>query len=133
METSLWDTDLLPIMSFDPDIARARRLAAHLDLGGLSMEVAPTTAAMLAEVHEKRVHTLVVVADLDEAVCLAFIDELRRSAPHSWLVVASPRADAVAEALVHRHGVDALISMPILLPEFISRLTALQLRARTQL
>jgi hypothetical protein len=46
MKTPLWDIEPFPTLLFDPDVERARKLAAALRKEGLPVEVAPTPLRM---------------------------------------------------------------------------------------
>jgi DNA-binding response OmpR family regulator len=58
------------------------------------------------------------------------LDELRRAAPRVWIIVLSDLQLENALALAHRHGVDAVLSMPFSMQDLTSRLAAFSLRAR---
>jgi hypothetical protein len=64
------------------------------------------------------------------AVELASRHILRRRSPRSWMIVATCNCDADACDVIHRHGGDACLSLPIDLDDLIARLNAFQLRAR---
>lgn len=130
LKTPLWDIDPFPSLLFDPDAERAQKLATGLRDEGLPVEIAASAAAMLSTAREKYIRTLVVVVDLDDADCLAFLDQLRQSAPGSWIVAIGARADEDALAIARRHGVDSLLVLSAPMPELSFRISSLQLRSR---
>jgi DNA-binding response OmpR family regulator len=131
METQLWDIELQSTLLFDPRRADAMRLATRLRQREIPVEVATSAEDMLAVVRKEYFPTVLIVADIDDADCLIFLDRLRSAASRSWIIVASARIDDAALALVRRHGADVLVAEPVLLTDLISSLTALQLRTRS--
>lgn len=130
MKTPLWDIEPFPTMLFDPDVARVKRLASRLGEDGVPTEVATSVDALLAAVRGKYFRTLVVSVDLDDAKCLAFLDELRVAAPAGWIIAIGSRADADAHAVAYRHGADSLVATSASPADLLARIAALQLRSR---
>lgn len=130
MKTPLWDIDPFPTLIFDPDIERATRISLGLVEGGVPVEIAASAEATLEAVRKTYFRTLVVAVNLDDANCLAFLNELRLSAPTGWLIAIGSRADAESQAIAHRHGVDSLLAAPASPPELLHRIASLQLRSR---
>ncbi len=85
---------------------------------------------LVSAVRSRYFRTVVVVADLDDADCVRFLDRLRRLVPASWLVVANMKFDTMTLDDAHRHGIDAVLPGPVDPDELVRRLTALQQRAR---
>jgi DNA-binding response OmpR family regulator len=73
---------------------------------------------------------LIVIADLADQDCLVTLDALRRRSPRSWVIVATPNCDDHACNVIHRHGGDACISLPVDLDDLVARLDSFQSRAR---
>jgi DNA-binding response OmpR family regulator len=74
---------------------------------------------------------VIVVADIEDNSCIQFIDDLRKATSRSWLIIANKQIDADTLALVHFHGADALIAVPISLSDLVERLKAFQLCSRS--
>jgi DNA-binding response OmpR family regulator len=77
--------------------------------------------------------TLIVIADLNDSICIHWLDDLRRAALRSWMIVVGSRCDANTCELIYRHGGDACITAPVSINDLTSRLSAFQLRSRPQL
>jgi DNA-binding response OmpR family regulator len=116
-----------PILLLDPDLNSADELATHLELKGFPTRIERTGAGAQAAMRDAHFATLIVFADLDDK---AWLDDLRRTAARSWLIVISPLCDAKSCDLIHRHGGDACVTRPVSLDELILRLTAFQSRSR---
>jgi DNA-binding response OmpR family regulator len=119
-----------PILLLDPDLNSADELATHLELQGFPTRIERTGAAAQTAMRDAHFATLIVFADLDDKACLDCLDDLRRTAARSWLIVISPLCDARSCDLIHRHGGDACVTRPVSLDELILRLTAFQSRSR---
>ena len=130
MKTPLWDIEPFATMLFDPDVARAKRLASRLGEDGAPTEIATNADALLTAVRAKYFRTLVVAVDLDDAHCLAFLDELRLAAPGGWLIAINSRADDDAHTVAHLHGIDSVLAAPASPSELFARIASLQLRSR---
>lgn len=127
----LSNLDSLPVLIFDPDVERAEWLATVLEEQGFAFGVALNAEDALASVREIYFRSVIVAADLCNRDCLAFLDALRRAAPRSWLIAAIPLIDQALEDLAHRHGVDALMQMPLDVDDLSRRLAQLHVRARS--
>ena len=119
-----------PVLLLDPRMGHAAELALQLELHGFPTHIEASAGAAHAAVEHAHFATLIVIADLHDAVGLDWLDDLRRTAPRSWMIVASPLCDRKACNLVYRHGGDACITVPVSIDDLIRRLTAFQLRAR---
>jgi len=119
-----------PILLLDPDLNSAEELATHLELKGFPTRIERTGAGAQAAMRDAHFATLIVFADLDDKACLGWLDDLRRTAARSWLIVISPLCDAKSCDLIHRHGGDACVTRPVSLDELTMRLTAFQSRSR---
>ena len=80
-----------PVLLVDPQLDSAAGLAAHLELHGFPTRIENTVAGAQAATKSAYFATLIVIADLDDKACLDWLDELRRAAARSWMVVVSPR------------------------------------------
>lgn len=120
-----------PVLLLDPQTESAAELAAHLELNGFPTRIESSAAGARAAVERSYFATMIVMANLDDSACLAWLDELRRSAARSWMIVVSHRCDTKACKLIYRHGGDACITAPVSIQELTRRLAAFQLRART--
>ena len=125
-----WNTNLLATAVFDPDVASVARLAAQLEFAGFAVEASADPDDFLLVVRKGTFRTLVAVGDLADGNSLHFLRRLRRMAPTSWLIVASPKLDEVARKTVRRYGFDVLLAAPIEADELASRLVALQVHSR---
>ena len=120
----------VPVLLLDPQIDIAAELAAHLELNGFPTRIEGSAAGAHAALGDAYFATLIVIADLDDAACLGWLDDLRRTAARSWMIVVSPRCDTKTCNLIYRHGGDACITAPVSIDDLTRRLTAFQLRAR---
>jgi DNA-binding response OmpR family regulator len=123
-------TSPFPALLLEPNQANAVRLASRLQAAGFEIRIEGLADSALQAQRQSFFFALIVVADLDDKDCLATLDTLRRRSPRSWLIVATSDCDADACNVIHRHGGDACISLPIDLDALIARLDAFQLRAR---
>ncbi len=119
-----------PILLLDPEMDRAAELAAHLELSGFPTRIECTLAGAQAAIKHASFAALIVIADLDDKVCLNWLDAMRRAAARSWMIVACPRCDAKSCNLIYRHGGDACVTAPVSVNELTARLTAFQSHAR---
>jgi len=119
-----------PVLLLDPEIDRATKLAAQLELIGFPTRTENTGACALAAIKNEYFATLIVIADLDEKGCLDWLDDLRRAATRVWMIVISSRCDTKSCNLIYRHGGDACLTAPASIDDLTMRLTAFQLRAR---
>jgi DNA-binding response OmpR family regulator len=119
-----------PVLLLEPDLANAAQLASRLQAAGFEIRVEGRAESALQAQRQSFFSALVVIADLGDKDCLVTLDALRRRSPRSWMIVAAPNCDTQACNLIHRHGGDACVSVPIDLGDLIARLEAFQLRAR---
>jgi DNA-binding response OmpR family regulator len=119
-----------PILLLDPEMDRAAELATRLELSGFSTRIERTRAGAKAAIKDAYFATLIVIADLDDKACLNWLDEMRRDAARSWMIVVCPRCDAKTCNLIYRHGGDACVTAPVSVNELTTRLAAFQSRAR---
>jgi DNA-binding response OmpR family regulator len=119
-----------PVLLLDPQTDSAAELAGRLELNGFPTRIENTGAGAQAAIQEAYFATLIVIADLDDSACLGWLDELRRTAARSWMIVVSPRCDVKTCNLIYRHGGDACVTAPVSIDDLTRRLTAFQLRAR---
>jgi DNA-binding response OmpR family regulator len=80
-----------PILLLDPEMNSATKLATHLELNGFPTRIERTGARAQAAMRDAHFATLIVIADLDDKACLDWLDDLRRTAARSWIIVISPR------------------------------------------
>lgn len=118
-----------PVLLLDPEM-NSTELAKQLELNGFPVRIEHTGAAAQAAIRGTRFATLIVIADLRDKACLGWLDDLRRLAARTWMIVVSPRCDATTCNLIHRHGGDACVTAPVSIDELIARLTAFQSRSR---
>lgn len=125
-------THYAPVLLVDPQLSSAVELATQLQSTGFPTRIEANAAAAQAAVQEAYFATLIVMADPDDAACLDRLDELRRKAPRSWMIVVSQRCDTNTCALIHRHGGDACMVSPVSIEDLTKRLIAFQRRARPE-
>jgi DNA-binding response OmpR family regulator len=119
-----------PVLLLDPEKDRAAKLAAQLELNGFPTRAECSGAGALEAIKDEYLATLIVIADIDDKDCLAWLDELRRAAGRVWMIVISSRCDTNTCNLIYRHGGDACLAAPVSIDDLTRRLTAFQLRAR---
>jgi len=119
-----------PILLLDPHMDSAAEFATQLELHGFPTRLEGSVASALAAIEHAYFATLIVIADLDDSSCLDWLDDLRRKAARSWMIVISPRCDTKTCSLIYRHGGDACMTAPVSIDDLTGRLTAFQLRAR---
>jgi DNA-binding response OmpR family regulator len=119
-----------PVLLVDPELESAAGLATHLELNGFPTHIENTGAGAQAAIKNATFATLIVIADLHDKACLDWLDELRRAAARSWMVVVSSSCDRKTCNLIYRHGGDACIATPVSIDDLTRRLTAFQSRAR---
>jgi DNA-binding response OmpR family regulator len=100
----------VPVLLRDPDMGRATELATQLALKGFATRIASTGASAQSAIKEGHFATLIVIADLDDTACLDWLDDLRRTASRSWMIVVSPRCDTQTCKLIYLHGGDACVT-----------------------
>lgn len=123
-------TSPFPVLLLEPDRANAAQVAARLQAAGFEIRVEGRADSALQAQRPSFFSVLIVVADLSDKDCLVTLNALRRGSPRSWMIVATSNCDEHASNVIHRHGGDACISLPIDLDNLIARLDAFQLRAR---
>ena len=123
-------TSPFPALLLEPNQANAVKLASRLQAAGFEIRIEGLADSALQAQRQSFFFALIVIADLTDQDCLMTLDALRRRSPRSWMIVAAPNCDAHACNVIHRHGGDACISLPIDLDDLIARLDAFQLRAR---
>lgn len=119
-----------PALLLEPNRENAVELASRLEAAGFSIRVEGSASAALQALRESYFFALILVADIADQDCLATIETLRRKAPRSWMIVATPDDDVDACKRVYRCGGDACVALPVSLDDLISRLDAFQLRSR---
>jgi DNA-binding response OmpR family regulator len=122
-------TSPFPALLLEPNLANAAQLAARLQAAGFEIRIEGRAESALQAQRQSFFFALIVIADLIDKNCLVTLDALRRRSPRSWMIVATSKCDQ-ALSLIHRHGGDACISLPIDPDDLIARLDAFQLRAR---
>lgn len=123
-------TSPFPVLLLEPNQTNAVQLASRLQAAGFEIRIEGRADSALQAQRQSFFSALIVIADLTDPDCLATLDALRRRSPRSWIIVAASNCDAQACNVVHRHGGDACISLPIDPDDLIARLDAFQLRAR---
>ncbi len=88
-------------------------LAAYLEANGFPTRIERTGAGAQSAIKEAYFATLIVIADLDDQACLDCLEDLRRIASRSWMIVVSPRCDTKTCNLIYRHGGDACVTAPV--------------------
>ena len=119
-----------PVLLLDPEMDRAAKLAAQLELIGFPTRMESTGAGALTAIKDAYFATLIVIADLDDKDCLEWLDDLRRAATRAWIIVITPQCDTKTCNLIYRHGGDACLTAPASIDDLTTRLTAFQSRAR---
>jgi DNA-binding response OmpR family regulator len=119
-----------PVLLLDPEMDRVGKLAAQLEQMGFPIRIEGSGVGALAAIKDTYFATMIVIADLEDKACLDWIDDLRRAAARSWMIVVSPRCDVKTRNVIYRHGGDACVRAPATMDQLAGRLTALQLRAR---
>jgi DNA-binding response OmpR family regulator len=119
-----------PVLLLDPKMDRVGKLAAQLEQMGFPIRIEGSGVGALAAIKDTYFATMIVVADLEDKACLDWLDELRRAAARSWMIVVSPQCDMQTCKLIYRHGGDACVRAPATMDQLAGRLTAFQLRAR---
>jgi DNA-binding response OmpR family regulator len=122
-----------PVILLDPNIDSAAELAMHLELNGFPALIAARASAAQAVIDRGHFTTLIVMADLEVAACLGWLDDLRRTAGRCWMIVVSPRCDTETCNLIYRHGGDACITAPVSIDDLTARLRTFELHARPKL
>jgi DNA-binding response OmpR family regulator len=101
-----------------------------LEAAGFEVRIETCSLSAFQALRKSFFFAVVVVADLRDQNCLVTLEALRRKTPRSWMIVAAPRCDMRTCDLIHRHGGDACVAMPISVDDLINRLDAFQRRAR---
>jgi DNA-binding response OmpR family regulator len=130
MQPLIPEKGLFPTLVCDPDLAKAKQLAARLEALGFPTRVALRAEDALRLVKETHFRVILVVADLAAPDCLRFLSSVRRATPRTWLFVTNPKIDETFRQLVYRSGGDALIEFPIDVLGLVARLAVMQARAR---
>ena len=119
-----------PALLLEPNLANAAQIGSRLQAAGFEIRIEGRADSALEAQRQSFFFALIVIADLTDRDCLVTLDALRRRSPRSWMIVAASNCDAQACNVIHRHGGDACISLPIDPNDLIARLDAFQLRAR---
>lgn len=119
-----------PVLLLEPNAANAAQLASRLQAAGFEIRIEERADSARQAQRQSFFSVLIMIADLMDQDCLATLDTLRRGSPRSWMIVATSNCDAHACNVIHRHGGDACIALPIDLDDLIARLDAFQVRAR---
>ena len=119
-----------PVLLLDPEMDRVGKLAAQLEQMGFPIRIEGSGGGALAAIKDTYFATMIVIADLEDKACLDWLDELRRAAARSWMIVVSPQCDMQTCKLIYRHGGDACVRAPATMDQLAGRLTAFQLRGR---
>ena len=115
----------------DTNIEHGRQLSEQLSVAEFRTDLAVSWRAARAALSMNYYHSCVITVDLDKPVDLEQLDALRRTAPRVWMIILSDREPERPQDLVHRHGVDAMLSAPFSMHDLTSQLGALSLRARS--
>src|SRR5260370_6599866 len=86
-------TNPMPVLLLDADMGRANKLATQLASKDFTTRIENTGASAQSAIKEGYFATLIVIADLEDKACLAWLEDLRRTASRSWMIVVSPRCD----------------------------------------
>jgi DNA-binding response OmpR family regulator len=105
-------------------------LMEQLNRAGFRTDFAVSWSAARAALGANYYHSCVVIADLDQAVQLERLDELRRAVPRVWIIVLNDPPSAAAPTLMPRQGIDAVLSAPCSVQDLTCRLAEFSLRAR---
>lgn len=123
-------TRLFPVLLLEPNAENAPSLASLLDAAGFDAVICASGGSALQVLERTFFFALIVVADFTHQDCLVMLERLRRRAPRSWMIVAAPECDVPTCDLIHRHGGDACVALPIAMDDLTHRLHAFQRRAR---
>jgi DNA-binding response OmpR family regulator len=123
-------TSPFPALLLEPNLANAAQLASRLQAAGFEIRIEGSAESALQAQRQSFFFALIVSADLADKDCLVALDALRRRSPRSWMIVATFNCDDHARNVIHQHGGDTCISLPIDPDDLIARLDAFQLRAR---
>ncbi len=130
MQVRRFKASLEPILLLDPEADSAAELAGDLELRGFAIHVEHTEAGARAAMKDASFAVVIVVADVNHDACPYRLDDLRRAALRSWMIVISPRCDAKTCERIYRRGGDACLAAPVSIDDLIGRLTAFQARSR---
>jgi DNA-binding response OmpR family regulator len=119
-----------PILLLDPEMDSAAELVRHMELNGFPTRIEQTGAGAQAALKDTYFAALIVIADLNDSACFHWLDDLRRAALRTWMIVVSARCDAKTCKLIYRYGGDACITAPVSIDDLTGRLNAFQLRSR---
>jgi DNA-binding response OmpR family regulator len=114
----------------DADIAHSAQLVEQLNRAGFKTDFAVSWGVAHTALRANYYHSCIAVAELDLLIDREQLDELRRAAPRVWIIVLSDHPSERAQRIVHRQGLDALLSVPFSMHDLTSRLAAFSLRAR---
>lgn len=123
-------SNLFPILVLLEKPENPARLAVELEAAGFSTRIETNADQAVQALRKSFFFAVIAAADLTDKKGLATLQTLRRKARKSWLIVAAPQCDAHTCDLIHRHGGDACISLPIAAADLIARLDAFQSRER---
>jgi DNA-binding response OmpR family regulator len=130
MRIQRYITKPFPVLLLEPNVENANQLAPRLEAAGFDVRVETCSLSAFQALRKSFFFALVVIADLADQDCLVTLATLRRKAPRSWMIVVASRCDIRTCDLIHRHGGDACVAVPISVDDLIDRLDAFQLRAR---
>jgi DNA-binding response OmpR family regulator len=130
MEPATSATNDSRTLLLDVNTEQGGRLVEQLNRAGFRTDFAVSWSAAGAALGANYYHSCIVLADLDRAVDLERLDELRGAAPRVWIIVLSDVQSDKPRTLMHRHGIDAVLSAPFSMRDLTSRLAAFSVRAR---
>jgi len=117
----------------DVDTEQSGWLVEQLNRAGFRTDFAVSWSAARAALEANYYHSCIVIADLDQAMELERLDELRRAVPRVWIIVLNDPPSAAAPTLLGREGIDAVLTAHFSVEDLTSRLAAFSLRARPTL
>ncbi len=116
------------VVDFDGDAAK--QLAEHLSHFGFRADAVGSSQTAHATTHAKRYDSIVMVADLTQALDLECLIGLRKRARNAWIIVISSTPCAHPEQITRRCGADSLLIAPFTVEELTYRLSAFSHRSR---
>jgi two-component system OmpR family response regulator len=120
----------LSTLVIDANSEAAEMLSNQLKHGGFVVDTAHSCPAALLAVRAQYYGTMVFVGDVGHPPDLKCIAELRRRAPHTWIVMISASAQPDTRDLFLRNGVDSLLVTPFSMQDLASRLQGFSQRSR---
>lgn len=119
-----------PSLIIDRNSAAAIQLASQLRHSGFEADIATSYRVAHAALRGKHYGALVVAADLNLAIDLAGLSDLRRATSRAWIIVISLHPCADAYRTILERGADSLLIAPFQFEDLVFRLSAFSHRSR---